>query len=166
MAKQDISVSEMYKILKNRDYEMRFETDQVFYNYSTTREYIDFFLDKGIESSIAQIIDDTVERAKDLALLRRENRTHQITVIGTILTILFISLFSLSGLSDAYEVLSTEDNGTIIALYLIIIFFTIIGVVFLYKETTIIRPFNVIKDSIEFKWLKYRINKNNRKHKE
>ena len=99
-------------------------------------------------------------------MLRRENRTHQITVIGTILTILFTSLFSLSGLSDAYEVLSTEDNGTIIALYLIIIFFTIIGVVFLYKETTIIRQFNVIKDSIDFKWLKYRINKNNRKHKE
>lgn len=163
MAKKDISVSEMYKILKNRDYEMRFETDQVFYNYSTTREYIDFFLDKGIESSIAQIIDDTVGRAKDLALLRRENRTHQITVIGTILTILFASLFSLSGLSDAYEVLSTEGNETIIVLYLIIIFLTIIGVVFLYKESTIIRPFNVIKDSIEFKWLKYRIDKKNRK---
>lgn len=155
LSNPDISLNKMYTILENRDFELRYESDQLFYGYASTREYIDFFIDKGIEPSIDNAIKESVDRVKNLILLRRENRLNQITIVGTILALVFTALFSMSGIENTLNTLGIFNKDTIISIYKIIVSLTFIVILSLYKDIIILRPYYKTRNILFHIYIKY-----------
>lgn len=149
-----IPLNKMYTILLNRDMELRYETNQLFYNYATTREYIDFFIEKGLEKGVQNAIEESIDRVKNLILLRRENRTNQITIVTTILALIFTVLFSVPGLKDTLGILGVLNTSNVVLTYVIVIFLVLIIIIWCYKDFLIITPYHKAKNffySLEIK---------------
>lgn len=140
-----LSLNKMYTILMNRDMELRYETNQLFYSFTSTREYIDFFVEKGIETSVLNAIEESVNRVKDLILLRRENRINKITIVTTILALVFTVLFSMAGIKETLETLGILDISIIISTYKIIVSLVFLTIILFYKDLLFVKSYRKIE---------------------
>lgn len=141
---QTISLEKLSKILMNRDQELRYETNQLFFDFATTRELIDFLFEKGVDDSQKRIIRETEERVKGLIILKREILVNKITIMGTILALYFTAIFSYEGIQELLLNIGIDEEHTIKVYFSVLIFLAIMTI-WIYKDTLIIRPYWFVK---------------------
>ncbi|QTJ49146.1 hypothetical protein B8A40_07805 [Dolosigranulum pigrum] len=131
----------------NRDQELRYETNQLFFDFATTRELIDFLFEKGVDDSQKRIIRETEERVKGLIILKREILVNKITMMGTILALYFTAIFSYEGIQELLLNIGIDEEHTIKVYFSVLIFLAIMTI-WIYKDTLIIRPYWFVKGYI------------------
>lgn len=145
---ENLSLKKLYQLSLNRNYELRYETDQIFYNYTTTRVLIDFLYKKCLDSYSESIFAEQQARTLQLINLNKERRVAQFSILGPIIAIIISIVLSMSGIKDLLETFGIFDPQIHILFY-IIFNGIVIGVILLsyldQVKRIITSPYNFIK---------------------
>lgn len=122
---KSISPRKLYKLNLNREFELSFETDQIFYGYASARELISFLYEKCLDSNIEKILHEKKRRNLELSDLKRSIITTDFGILATFLTVLFTLLFAIPSIESTVAFFQLKENLVLpifIALLLILLF--------------------------------------------
>lgn len=154
-----ISPRRLYKLNLDREKELRYENNQIFYNYASTREIIDFLYKNCLDLHTVKILEENKERVIELSELRRNISISDFSFLATVFTFIFSVLFSIPLITDTLNFFQIYEREKILYVYkyFLILIFLIFCITFRQK---ILEGTKRIGNIIKFKYRTYKTKKN------
>jgi hypothetical protein len=116
---KNLSLGKLYKLYENRDYELRYETNQIFYRFASTRDLITFLYEKCLDGNLKLLYQEHKDRTLELINLRKEKRVAQFSVLGPVVTIIISLVLSMSGINEILKVFGKENSNSSLIGYIV-----------------------------------------------
>lgn len=115
-----LKTKKIYNLELVRDYELRYESNDIFFSHASASELINYFYDKCINKNKEKILEEAINRTNRLIQLNREKESRNFNYIISIFTLIIASIFSMAGIREVYSFFDIIDKSVIKNTYIML----------------------------------------------
>lgn len=127
-----LKMKKIYNLEAARDYELRYESNDIFFTHASASELVNYLYDKCISKDKKRILEEAVERTNNLIQLNKEKEAQKFNYIISVFTIVISVVFSISGIKDVYKAFEIIDENIIKQTYIIFNLIVSVLIIFIF----------------------------------
>ena len=135
-----LKTKKIYNLELARDYELRYESNDIFFTHASASELINYLYENCISKNKKIILEEAVERTNNLIQLNKEKESRNFNYIISLFTIIISGVFSITGIEDIYIAFEIYDKNITKQTYIIFNFIVLLLIIliFLRRELSLV----------------------------